>query len=163
MADAKTAWNPKDFLQLHDIALWESSLKRMTEYEEGRHKDRMRVQTRRHRTAQVLEVLDSEENKAVYFRGIITFAARAVLVATTDPNVTIDPDISAEDVLFEIDASFSALYKVLQPIADEDLDSFLDFNCVHNVWPFWRQHVYDTLKRASLPVIEVPFFAGRDN
>lgn len=66
-----------------------------------------------------------------------------------------------EKVLFTLEATFSVDYFLIKRPTDEELEDFVKFNCVHNVWPFWRQHVYDTLKRASLPVPVIPFFSGR--
>jgi hypothetical protein len=37
---------------------------------------------------------------------------------------------------------------------------FAELNSVHNVWPFWRQHVFDIVSRARLPHLNVPLFSG---
>jgi len=63
--------------------------------------------------------------------------------------------------LHTIEATFAVEYIVLKEFSEKQFKNFCDFNCVHNVWPFWRQHVYDTLKKASLPVVAVPFYPGK--
>jgi preprotein translocase subunit SecB len=43
---------------------------------------------------------------------------------------------------------------------EKALATFANLNGVHNVWPFWRQHVYDIVQRARLPQLDIPLFAG---
>lgn len=63
-------------------------------------------------------------------------------------------------VQFEIEADFLVRYRIAEEVQDEALDAFSRFNAVHNVWPFWRQHVFDIVQRGRLPHLEVPLFAG---
>lgn len=63
-------------------------------------------------------------------------------------------------VLLEVEADFIAEYQLLGQVSEEAIRLFADFNSVHNVWPFWRQHVFDIVQRARLPAIEIPLFAG---
>jgi hypothetical protein len=65
-------------------------------------------------------------------------------------------------VYFRVEAEFMAEYRILDEVAPEALRAFAEFNAVHNIWPFWRQHVFDIVQRGELPKLEVPFFAGLD-
>ena len=63
-------------------------------------------------------------------------------------------------IYFEIEADFLVEYDVKNDISDAAIKAFAEFNSVHNVWPFWRQHVFDTVSRGRLPNIEIPLFGG---
>lgn len=63
-------------------------------------------------------------------------------------------------VYVEIEADFLAEYEIVAEITEESIKAFASFNAVHNVWPFWRQHVFDVVQRARLSPIEVPLFSG---
>lgn len=63
-------------------------------------------------------------------------------------------------VYFEIEADFLVEYDVKTEVSEAAIKAFADLNSVHNVWPFWRQHVFDTVSRGRLPHLEVPLFSG---
>jgi hypothetical protein len=63
-------------------------------------------------------------------------------------------------VYLEIEADFIAEYEMTSAIDDAALEAFATFNSVHNVWPFWRQHVFDIVQRGHLLPIDVPLFSG---
>lgn len=63
-------------------------------------------------------------------------------------------------IYVEIEAVYCAEYSVLKDVSEEAIKAFAQFNAVHNVWPFWRHHVFDTVQRGRLPHIEVPLFSG---
>lgn len=63
-------------------------------------------------------------------------------------------------VFFEIEADFMVEYEILSELSEEAIKAFADMNSVHNVWPFWRQHVFDTVCRSRLPNLDVPLFSG---
>jgi hypothetical protein len=157
MARKSVDWDPKEFFQLQDIALWECRLTRNSEYLSAIHDERMQVQTRRGVRAELLEGTLPDGSSTRLLRAIASFALRAIV----PPGATsgeASPDLT---VLFELDASFAVTYAVTAMPDDEKIEEFARWHCVHNAWPFWRQHVYDTLKRASLPLINVPLFSGR--
>jgi hypothetical protein len=159
VAHVESEWDPREHFQLQDIALWECKLERFLDYQPGiHHEDHIRVQTRRTVGADMLEAVDAKGERAEYLRALVTLATRAVLA----PIEAEAPSQSSSDhpVLFEVEATFAVVYQVTHQPTEEQLDAFVSFNCVHNAWPFWRQHVYDTLKRASLPVLTVPLFMG---
>lgn len=158
MASEGAAWDPKGYLQMEDIALWETSLKRYLEYQPGLHAEHVTIQARRGVRAEFLEAEDQANNEENYLRALVTLAIRGVF---TPPDFDPSHEISDEEsVLFELEATFAVVYLMIKQPPKERLDHFIRFNCVHNAWPFWRQHVYDTLKRASLPVPNVPLFSG---
>jgi len=70
-------------------------------------------------------------------------------------------DDAPEVALYTLEATYAVDYIVISAPEREDLNRFIEFNCPHNAWPFWRQHVYDTLKRASLPVPAIPLFSSK--
>lgn len=63
-------------------------------------------------------------------------------------------------VFFLIEAEFQVEYELSEELDEKALATFANLNGVHNVWPFWRQHVYDIVQRARLPQLEIPLFAG---
>lgn len=65
-------------------------------------------------------------------------------------------------IFVEIEADFMVEYEVTSEVDEEAIKAFADFNSVHNVWPFWRQHVFDIVSRGRLPPIEIPLFSGSD-
>jgi hypothetical protein len=63
-------------------------------------------------------------------------------------------------IYLEIEADFVAQYEVTASIAEDAIRAFASFNAVHNVWPFWRQHVYDIVNRGRLRPIDIPLYSG---
>lgn len=63
-------------------------------------------------------------------------------------------------VYFGIEADYLVIYDLVADASEEALKAFSDFNSVHNVWPFWRQHVFDLVAQARLPQLEIPLFSG---
>lgn len=69
---------------------------------------------------------------------------------------------SKDDVLvhYEIEAHFAVEFVINNtPDTQEDFERFIEVNAVHIAWPFWREHVFSTLRAASLPLAEVPLLA----
>lgn len=63
-------------------------------------------------------------------------------------------------VYFGIEADYLVIYDMIAEVSEEALKAFADFNSVHNVWPFWRQHVFDLVAKARLPALQIPLFSG---
>jgi hypothetical protein len=63
-------------------------------------------------------------------------------------------------IFLEIEADFVAEYEVKSELTEEAITAFAGFNAVHNVWPFWRQHVYDVVNRGRLAPIDIPLYSG---
>ena len=158
MAKTPTKWNPADCLQLQDIALWESSFKREKEYQPGLHQGRLASHSRRAARAEILDVEDAQGAHHSVLRAIISLGMRGVLLdSSAEPGAS----KNEPEVLFQVEADFAVTYEILKTPTDDELHDFVLFNCTHNVWPFWRQHVFQTLKEASLPILPVPLFSGR--
>jgi hypothetical protein len=69
-------------------------------------------------------------------------------------------DGSKAPIYLEIEADFVAQYEVTASITEDAIRAFAAFNAVHNVWPFWRQHVYDIVNRGRLRPIDIPLYSG---
>lgn len=74
--------------------------------------------------------------------------------------VVADVDAEAPDIYFVIEAEFLVEYEMVDVLDEAGIRAFADFNAVHNVWPFWRQHVYDIVQRARLPHLDIPLYSG---
>jgi hypothetical protein len=149
---------PADYLVLNDIALWQTSFSREGEYEPARHSGKLVNQTFQSVRPEFYEVVTSDkagsgdkEESSMMMRVLVTLGVRAVC----------KDDHEEEKVLHQLETTFAVDYFVIQEPDMDDLKGFVDFNCIHNAWPFWRQNVFDTFKKASLPVPSVPFFPGR--
>ena len=62
-------------------------------------------------------------------------------------------------IYFEIEADFLVEYEMVAEVSEGAIKLFADHNSVHNVWPFWRQHVFDVVSRGRLPRLEVPLYS----
>lgn len=140
---------PQDYLKLENIYLWESKLERHTEFQAGLHSDHIRVQSRRGFEAEILDAKAQDDEKAELFRVKVTFGLRAVA------------DQEYDEPLHSIEATFAVEYRIMRELPHDQMPKFIEFNCAHNVWPFWREHVFSTMRAASLPVFNVPFFPGK--
>lgn len=63
-------------------------------------------------------------------------------------------------VFYSVEAIFRVDYLVKGELSKGEVREFTEFNSAHNVWPFWRQHVFTTAKVAELPHIDVPLMRG---
>lgn len=144
---------PQDYLQINDLYRWSSRFERHGEYQPWRHAGKTRAQHRHQVENDWLEAKTEDGESLKVLRALVTLALRIV---AEDLDASESPEI-----LHELSATFAVEYIILRDPAEEQLGGFCEFNCVHNVWPFWRQYVYETLKSASLPVITVPFFPGQ--
>ena len=151
MAPKREAFDPTEHFALNDIALWTTSLRRDGEYQSAIHDGKTVVQTMSSTSAEVVTVVfEGVEGSMEVLRAYVNLGVRSVY-----------RDGKQEVVLFTLEATFMVEYAIAKTPAENDLTRFVELNCIHNVWPFWRQHVYDTLKRASLPVPVIPLFSGK--
>lgn len=163
MSASATPFNATEYFDLLDVQLWETHLKRGIEYSPGLHDEKLGIQSRKgveFRRFLVADPASGDAERTLEFLRVIVHLGLRGLHAVEDE----DGDLgSVEDrLLFEIEASFAVIYQFKKEPEAKDLDKFVRLNCVHNAWPFWRQHVFDTLKRASLPVPPVPLFQSSD-
>ena len=151
-------FEPSAYFRIQDICLWSDRFSRHVEYQPGLHEKAMIVQARRSKTVEVLEIKDAHDNSFEILRVLVHLGMRAVV---GDPEGEDPGEVPEDQILHEIEATFAVNYHIIAKPPAEFVEEFAAFNCVHNAWPFWRQHVFDVLKRASLPLVEVPFFSGR--
>ncbi|MBB3799030.1 hypothetical protein FHY17_003306 [Xanthomonas arboricola] len=148
-------FQPTKHFVLNEICLWTTSLSRENDYDPGKHDGKCSAQTYKRAEPSFYQVnVEGEDDDLILLRVLVDLGVRTVFKGGDDS--------PGEEIIFQLEAVFAAEYFVTDPPSAEDFKAFVEFNCVHNVWPFWRQHVYDTLKRASLPVPTIPLYAGRN-
>ena len=74
----------------------------------------------------------------------------------------VDDDTHDDHIYIEIEADFFVSYEITSPLDNNHMQAFSESNGVHNVWPFWRQHVFDLVQRGNLPQIDIPLFHGEN-
>lgn len=150
MADKKIAELrfPQDFLKIQDIYLWDSKLERHLEYQPAIHGEKMHVQSRRAFEPELVDATAQDGQTIELFRVKVTLGIRAIYAGEDD------------EPLHSLEATFAVEYEILSALPHDKMSEFIEFNSAHNVWPFWREHVFSTLRSASLPVLNVPFFPG---
>ena len=140
-------------LELQDIVLYQNRLKRGNPFPDD--PDSVSLQTR----------------KEAYFIGeglsdpsfvngdqpmLVAGASLGVRVVRNSQN---DGESESAEVFVEIEADFILDYAITdKTVSREALEKFVEVNVLHNIWPFWRQHVYDVRQRALLPQINIGFF-----
>lgn len=115
----------------------------------------------------VFDNVDSEKESGEEKRFFVIVKLGVRLVLEPDKNEGSNDGAEAQDaaevepeVLNTIEANFIVEYAMKGQPSDESLAAFAKFNSVHNVWPFWRQHVFDIVQRGSLPKVDIPLFSG---
>lgn len=153
--EAKVA-DPTEWFSLHDICLWESSLVRESDYQPALHDGKTKIQSKRSIRPEGYTVeFEGEEDAADVMRVFVTLGVRNVFSEEADEGK------SADLVLYTLSATFMLEFFIIAAPDEQHFETFINKNCTHIAWPFWRQHVYDTLKRASLPVPVIPLLSSR--
>lgn len=149
----KAAFDVTKYFALHDIVLWTTSLRRERDFQPELHQGKCATQSMRSvRPEFISALLEGDDEERNMLRALVTLGVREVFR---------DEEADEEIVLHSLEATFAVDYFLAEVLpSQKDFNGFVEFNCVHNVWPFWRQHVYDTFKRASLPVPIIPLFMG---
>lgn len=133
-------------LELHDITLFESRFERGDlSKAEGTLQNKKSV-----RYTKTSHTVEGEEQPSLQV--LVSLGTRVVEVGTEDE------DEAA--LLFKIEADYLVEYRIKEDISDDAAKAFAHFNGVHNVWPFWRQHVFNVVEQGRLTHIEVPLFTG---
>lgn len=152
MVKSRKMFDPTEYFALHDIVLWTTSLRREGEYQPALHEGKIEIQSMRSVVPEAWSALmEGEEQEVDLIRVLVSLGIRSVVKQGDE----------APEVLHSLEATYAVEYIVLTPPSDDDFKKFLTYNCPHQAWPFWRQHVYDTFKRASLPVPVVPLMSAR--
>src|ERR1700694_644750 len=102
--------------------------------------------------------------------------AGAVPVVEAVPRVGVNPDwklsddrptlgcaitfgtIFDEPEPYSLVATFRLTYSIPQGVTltSDEIDNFVHWNSVFNVWPYWREYLSSTINRASLPRFIAP-------
>lgn len=133
-------------LQLEDIALLQCRFDRgnhRPEIQEATQQDLLHIQ-------HAMVPADQSPDKKSRLRVVITLGVQVVDESAADD----------KSLLFRIEADFIANYVVVDELSDEAAEAFARHNALHNVWPFWRQHVFDVVQRGRLPKLNVPLMGA---
>jgi len=142
-----TPFDPSGYFRLENVALWECSFQRDIEYQLALHRGRTEMQSRQSVRAEAFSaVYERDTGEVGLLRVLVTFGVRMMVRHEGD----------AKQLLHAVEATFALDYAVLAAPDQVELVRFLTVYCPDQAWPFWRQHVYDTLRRASLPVPTLP-------
>ncbi len=140
-------------LQLKEIILFQSRLVRPEPFPaetDASAEQQARYSVRLER----LDPLDQDDGASSLIQCFVHLGTR--LISSHDESEKDDTH-----VYVEIEAEFRVTYELtVDELAEDAMKAFAQFNVVHNVWPFWRQHVFDLVQRGGLPKMEVPLFAG---
>ncbi len=127
-------------LELIDIHLYSTSITRFEEISADIYPDEMGQQNKISVKAEFLEKADdSDDTRLIHAK--VEFGLRFI-----EENE--DGEIKT---LAEIEACFIAKYHQLAEVSEEAISEFMQFNVVHNVWPFWREHAFRSAAQAKLP------------
>lgn len=135
-------------LKLRDIMLHESSFKRPAPPPTDSDGIQARQLSKRQVKFVVGDAPIDEEHTLRLLQVVVELGIR----------VTAAEETSAP-VYFGIEADFTVEYEIASEVSEEAIKLFADINSVHNVWPFWRQHVFDVVSRGRLPHLEIPLFS----
>jgi preprotein translocase subunit SecB len=136
-------------LKIQNIYLFESSFKRPSPQPDAEEVPAVIMLKREVRLAH--EELPSENAPRKKLQVLVDLGLR---VAANDV-----ADQAERPIYIQIEAIFLAEYEVSGDVSDDALRVFAEQNSVHNVWPFWRQHVFDIVQRGELPHLDVPLYS----
>ena len=63
-----------------------------------------------------------------------------------------------ENSIFNISATFDAVYHSSEELDDDVLQEFSKSNVAYHIWPFWREHLHSMCSKMDLVKIEVPHY-----
>lgn len=131
-------------LKLLDIVLHESKLARAPDEDPLLYPSNLAQQNKLSVRTQTITYSDEDAESYNLLRSFVNLGARMV---------TKDDD---KKELFKIEATFRVDYLILKDLTEEEIEEFSIHNSVHNVWPFWRQYVFQTVQTAHLPQLNIP-------
>lgn len=138
--DKKLIEEAIESLELMDIHLYSTSVKRFEDIDSERYPDEMSQQNKISVSAEFLEPVDEKDSSRL-IHAKVEFGLKFIL-ENANSEVT---------NLAEIDACFVAKYHQTNEVSEEAISEFMKFNVVHNVWPFWREHAFRMASQAKLP------------
>lgn len=145
-------------MELLDIYLNEGRLARDKNFDSGTPLQEIRQQNKLSVTADILGTEKDAEERGGLLRALVTVGLRFV------PNFdeSIEESGRALTVHAEVEATFCAVYRYSEKMTDDEIAEFLRFNAVHNVWPFWREHVLRVSAEAKLPRPSIPLMKPKE-
>ena len=147
--DAQAIRRAQAKLELRDIVLHTSSLERSHDVEPLLYPTRIRQESEVKVSVDRVSFVDDENDPVRILRAYVQ-----LLVLALDK----DDHGKKAQKLFSIRGMYRVDYLEEKKLTQNELDAFTQYNAVHNVWPFWRQHVYETVSRANLSRITIPLF-----
>lgn len=140
-------------LKLLDIFLYSSAVNRFEEIYKSDYPDDMSQQSQVSVKVDVLESDNDEgEEKKEFIHAKVNISVRFV----QDNNDKIKP-------LCEIEACFVAKYLLSKEISEEAISEFSQYNVIHNIWPFWREHAFRMSREAELPLPMITLYNKHSN
>lgn len=147
--DAQAVRRAQTKLQLRDIVLHASSLERDDSVDPLLYPTHIRQESNVKVSIDRISFVDNKDGTICILRANVKLVVRGF---------DEDENDAKTQALFTIRGIYRVDYLEEKKLTEKELDAFTQFNSVHNVWPFWRQHVYETVSKASLPRITIPFF-----
>lgn len=86
---------------------------------------------------------------------------QTILLVKLELGVRLVDNDTNDRVFVQIVADYLAVYMVEATLTEAHFKAFSELNSLHNVWPFWRQHVFDIVQRGHLPTIDIPLMYGK--
>lgn len=148
MIDNATVRRASNKLEFRDIALHTCSLTRDETVDPHLYPFSVRATSDVRVAVDQLLFTDEENDEIPILRAYVRLSVAAFK----------KEDTSSARQLFKIRAEYRVDYLVLKQLTELEIKAFGDYNAVHNIWPFWRQHVQQTVNQASLPRVTIPLF-----
>ena len=132
-------------LELIDIHLYSTSISRFEAINSDDYPEKMGQQNKISVKAEFLEN-DSDDSRLIHAK--VEFGLRFIE----------ENEESEIRTLAEIEACFIVKYHQIQEVSEEAIAQFMQFNVLHNAWPFWREHAFRSAAQAKLPTPMIPLF-----
>lgn len=140
-------------LRVTDIVLYSSRLDRPSPMPTD---DDFEV-VQQHRRNTRYGLVNSFSDETSYESDLVVLVELGARLVGSESDESEDPP-----VYVEIEAEFLVEYAMSASLDDSAIKAFARHNSVHNVWPFWRQHVFDIVQRGRLPSVEIPLFSIKE-
>lgn len=137
-------------LKVSDITLYSSTFERPSPMPEGAASEATQ-QTKKNTEYTILGSDEAQKQS----KDLVVMVDLGIRLAGPDP----EKEEQERPIYFVIEARFLVEYTMTHDLSEEAIKIFAQHNSVHNVWPFWRQHVFDIVQRGRLPHIDVPLFS----
>ena len=148
MTDASLVARASRKLELRDIALHAMSLQRQADIDPCLYPLSVESRSEIKTETEQLSFLDKDDEKIPVLRAFVELTLSGFEAGQDEE----------ETLLFTVCAEYRVDYTIRDQLEDDEIQAFSEYNAVHNIWPFWRQHVSQTLSQANLPRITIPFF-----